>query len=149
MSGFPGWVVWLFVHIAFLNGFGNRFGALWRWARSMIGRARPERVFSVGHTGGDERRYHCSGSVDVVHAPAAKPGAVGFLLAHQPVQPAPGRRMCRQVFTSEHLENVGSHVCAGRVDHLAEIAERQLRAQRPGVVGVESAPAAIFALHPD
>ena len=53
LSGFPGWVVWLFVHIAFLNGFGNRFGALWRWARSMIGRARPERVFSVGHTGGD------------------------------------------------------------------------------------------------
>jgi len=53
LSGFPGWVVWLFVHIAFLNGFGHRFTALWRWSRSMIGRARPERVFSVGHTGGD------------------------------------------------------------------------------------------------
>ena len=24
LSGFPGWVVWLFVHIAFLNGFGHR-----------------------------------------------------------------------------------------------------------------------------
>ncbi len=53
LSGFPGWVVWLFVHVAFLNGFGNRLAALWRWSRSMIGRARPERVFSVGHTGGD------------------------------------------------------------------------------------------------
>ena len=53
LSGFPGWVVWLFVHIAFLNGFGHRLTALWRWSRSMIGRARPERVFSVGHTGGD------------------------------------------------------------------------------------------------
>jgi NADH:ubiquinone reductase (H+-translocating) len=53
LSGFPGWVVWMFVHLAFLNGFGNRFTALWRWSRSMIGRARPERVFSVGHTGGD------------------------------------------------------------------------------------------------
>jgi len=53
LSGFPGWVVWLFVHIGFLNGFGNRFAALWRWSRAMIGRARPERVFSVGHTGGD------------------------------------------------------------------------------------------------
>ena len=53
LSGFPGWVVWLFVHLAFLNGFGNRFTALWRWGRSMVGRARPERVFSVGHTGGD------------------------------------------------------------------------------------------------
>ena len=53
LSGFPGWVVWLFVHIGFLNGFGNRFVALWRWGKAMIGRARPERVFSVGHTGGD------------------------------------------------------------------------------------------------
>ena len=53
LSGFPGWVVWLFVHIGFLNGFGNRFAALWRWGKAMIGRARPERVFSVGHTGGD------------------------------------------------------------------------------------------------
>ena len=25
LSGFPGWVVWFFVHIGFLNGFGNRF----------------------------------------------------------------------------------------------------------------------------
>jgi len=53
LSGFPGWVVWLFVHVAFLNGFGNRLRALWRWSRSMLGRSRPERVFSVGHTGGD------------------------------------------------------------------------------------------------
>jgi NADH dehydrogenase len=53
LSGFPGWVVWLFVHIAFLNGFGSRVTTLYRWARSMIGRSRPERVFSVGHTGGD------------------------------------------------------------------------------------------------
>ncbi len=43
----------MFVHLAFLNGFGSRFVALWRWATSMVGRARPERVFSVGHTGGD------------------------------------------------------------------------------------------------
>ena len=53
LSGFPGFVVWLFVHITFLNGFGNRISVLYRWAKSMIGRARPERVFSVGHTGGD------------------------------------------------------------------------------------------------
>jgi NADH dehydrogenase len=53
LSGFPGWVVWLFVHIAFLTGFGNRTQTMLRWCRSMIGRARPERVFSFGHTGGD------------------------------------------------------------------------------------------------
>ncbi len=53
LHGLPGWIVWLFVHIGFLNGFGNRVGTMLRWARSMIGRSRPERVFSVGHTGGD------------------------------------------------------------------------------------------------
>jgi hypothetical protein len=53
LSGFPGFVVWMFVHLAFLNGFGSRFTALWRWGWAMVGRARPERVFSVGHTGGD------------------------------------------------------------------------------------------------
>ena len=53
LSGFPGWVVWMFVHLAFLTGFGNRFTTMLRWLRSMIGRGRAERVFSVAHTGGD------------------------------------------------------------------------------------------------
>jgi NADH dehydrogenase len=53
LSGFPAWVVWVFVHLAFLNGFANRFATLSSWLRSMVGRSRDERVFSVGHTGGD------------------------------------------------------------------------------------------------
>jgi len=53
LSGLPAWFVWLFVHLAFLNGFGSRFATLRRWMTSMLGRARPERVFSVAHTGGD------------------------------------------------------------------------------------------------
>ena len=53
LSGFPAWVVWLFVHITFINGFGNRFGALWRWSWAMVGKTRSERIFSLGHTGGD------------------------------------------------------------------------------------------------
>jgi NADH:ubiquinone reductase (H+-translocating) len=53
LSGFPGWVVWMFVHLAFLTGFGNRLTTLMRWLRSMIGRGRAEREFSVSHTGGD------------------------------------------------------------------------------------------------
>ncbi len=52
-SGFSAWLVWVFVHLAFLNGFANRFSTLSSWIRSMLGRARAERVFSVGHTGGD------------------------------------------------------------------------------------------------
>jgi len=53
LSGFPAWVVWLMVHLAFLNTFANRFAALFRWARSMLGRARAERVISVARRGGD------------------------------------------------------------------------------------------------
>jgi NADH:quinone reductase (non-electrogenic) len=53
LSGAPAWVVWMFVHLAFLNGFGNRFTTLLRWLRWLGGRNRVERTFSVGHTGGD------------------------------------------------------------------------------------------------
>jgi len=53
LSGFPAWVVWLFVHLAFLNSFSNRLAAVWRWFWAMVGRARHERIFSVAHTGGD------------------------------------------------------------------------------------------------
>jgi NADH dehydrogenase len=53
LTGFPAWMVWLFVHLAFLNGFANRASTLFQWARSMVGRARQERVISVAHTGGD------------------------------------------------------------------------------------------------
>ncbi len=53
LSGLPAWFVWMFIHLAFLNGFGSRFSTMTHWVTSMIGRSRKERVFSVGHTGGD------------------------------------------------------------------------------------------------
>jgi NADH:ubiquinone reductase (H+-translocating) len=53
LSGFPGWVVWALVHLAFLTGWGNRFSTLIKWTRSFIGRGRAEREFSVMHGGGD------------------------------------------------------------------------------------------------
>jgi NADH dehydrogenase len=53
LSGFAGWLVWMFVHLAFLTGFANRLSTLMHWLRSMIGRGRAEREFSVSHTGGD------------------------------------------------------------------------------------------------
>ena len=53
LSGLPGWIVWAFIHLAFLTGFGNRLTTLLKWTRSFLGRGRPEREFSVKHTGGD------------------------------------------------------------------------------------------------
>ena len=53
LSGFLGWLVWFFVHLAFLTGFGNRLQTMLRWLRSMLGRGRGEREFSTAHVGGD------------------------------------------------------------------------------------------------
>jgi NADH dehydrogenase len=53
LSGFPGWVIWAFVHLTFLTGFGNRLTTVLHWTRSLVGRARPDRQFSTYHTGGD------------------------------------------------------------------------------------------------
>lgn len=53
LSGFVAWLVWFFVHLAFLNGFANRFATVISWIRWSFGRARREREFSVRHTGGD------------------------------------------------------------------------------------------------
>ena len=53
LSGFAGWLVWMFVHLGFLTGFGNRLTTMLKWLRSMIGSGRSEREFSTAHTGGD------------------------------------------------------------------------------------------------
>lgn len=44
LSGFPGWLLWMFVHLAFLTGFKNRFTAVLHWAISFVGRGRSERT---------------------------------------------------------------------------------------------------------
>jgi NADH dehydrogenase len=46
VGGFVGWLLWLVVHLAFLTGFKNRFGALARWAISFLGRGRYERALT-------------------------------------------------------------------------------------------------------
>jgi NADH dehydrogenase len=53
LSGFPAGVIWFFVHLTFLTGFGNRLSTILRLLRAMIGRGRAERHFSTAHTGGD------------------------------------------------------------------------------------------------
>ena len=58
LGGFVGWLLWLVVHITFLTGFKNRFGALARWAVSFIGRGRYERALTgrwVAHARGKGR----------------------------------------------------------------------------------------------
>ena len=47
ISGFPGWLMWLGVHVTFMTGFKNRFTTLFSWALSFLGRGRNERAITT------------------------------------------------------------------------------------------------------
>jgi NADH:ubiquinone reductase (H+-translocating) len=47
LSGFLGWIAWLFVHLAFLTGFKNRVATIPRWAATFIGNGRPQRTITM------------------------------------------------------------------------------------------------------
>ena len=47
VGGFVGWVIWLFIHIAFLTGFRNRVGALFTWWFAFTRDIRRERSFTT------------------------------------------------------------------------------------------------------
>ena len=47
VGGFAGWVIWLFIHIAFLTGFRNRIGALFSWWFAFTRDIRRERTFTT------------------------------------------------------------------------------------------------------
>jgi NADH dehydrogenase len=47
LSGFLGWLVWLFVHLTFLTGFKNRLSTIPRWAVTFIGNSRPQRTITM------------------------------------------------------------------------------------------------------
>ena len=51
LSGFPGWVVWLFIHIAFLTGYRNRVGAVLTWSLAFSRDLRRERAFTTRGVG--------------------------------------------------------------------------------------------------
>lgn len=51
LSGFPGWVGWLFIHIAFLTGFRNRVGALLTWWVAFVRDIRKERAYTTRAVG--------------------------------------------------------------------------------------------------
>ena len=46
-GGFPGWVVWLFIHIGFLTGYRNRLGTLIGWWYAFTRDLRRERSYTI------------------------------------------------------------------------------------------------------
>src|SRR5262245_29530336 len=57
LSGFAGWLMWLGVHLVFLTGCRNRFGALLRWSGALLGRRREERAFLVRRASAGDDSY--------------------------------------------------------------------------------------------
>ena len=47
VAGFVGWLMWLFVHLAFMTGFKNRFITVTQWALAFIGKGRSERTLTA------------------------------------------------------------------------------------------------------
>jgi NADH:quinone reductase (non-electrogenic) len=67
-GGFPGWVVWLFIHIGFLTGYRNRFGAILSWWFAFTRDLRRERTFTVREVGRIRDVYAESGRTDPTRA---------------------------------------------------------------------------------
>jgi NADH dehydrogenase len=100
-SGFPGWVVWLFIHIGFLTGYRNRLGALLSWWLAFARNLRRERTFTTRDValmqnvygvlpqGSAETGYPAdSGSAAGGPAPSAAPAASPAAPASPPAAPA-------------------------------------------------------------
>jgi NADH:ubiquinone reductase (H+-translocating) len=50
-AGFPGWVVWLFIHIGFLTGYRSRLGAVLSWWLAFTRDLRRERTYTTREVG--------------------------------------------------------------------------------------------------
>jgi NADH dehydrogenase len=74
VGGFPGWVIWLFIHIAFLTGYRNRIGAILTWWLAFTRDVRRERAYTT----------HAVGVLQDIYRPDSGTGPADGL---QPPQP--------------------------------------------------------------
>ncbi|MFI6604479.1 NAD(P)/FAD-dependent oxidoreductase [Nonomuraea sp. NPDC050536] len=75
-GGFPGWCIWLFIHLGFLTGYRNRIAVLFPWWLAFVRGVRRERAFTT-------QRIETQGDV---FAPPTVTGS--------PTQPPRGTRSC-------------------------------------------------------
>ena len=94
VGGFLGWVIWLFIHIAFLTGYRNRIGALFTWWFAFTRDIRRERTFTTQQieTMRDVYTTPLGPSQPAAIPPAAAPQAPAELpsAAAQPRDGSPG-----------------------------------------------------------
>jgi NADH:ubiquinone reductase (H+-translocating) len=72
IGGFAGWLIWLFIHIAFLTGYRNRLGAIFTWWVAFTRDVRRERAFTTRQVGRVRDLYE----PDATEGPAATQPAV-------------------------------------------------------------------------
>jgi NADH dehydrogenase len=75
-GGFPGWVAWLFIHIAFLTGYRNRLGAILTWWLAFTRDVRRERTFTIRDVATVHDAYGTGLPPDITAA-GAEPSAAG------------------------------------------------------------------------
>jgi len=77
LGGFVGWISWLFIHIAFLTGFRNRFGAILTWWLAFTRDSRRERTFTTHQVGlvRDVYQLAPAGAATADTRPAGSPAA--------------------------------------------------------------------------
>jgi len=77
LAGFPGWVVWLFIHVAFLTGFRNRISALLTWWLAFVRDIRRERAFTTRQVGQVSNIYDALPDTPPESGRAPKPREAG------------------------------------------------------------------------
>ena len=75
LHGLPGWIAWLFIHIAFLTGYRNRAGAILTWWVAFTRDVRRERAYTTREVGHWRDLYQPAGEAPAPagEAPAAPP----------------------------------------------------------------------------
>jgi NADH dehydrogenase len=86
LSGFLGWIGWLFVHIAFLTGYRNRVGAVLTWWVAVTRDVRRERAYTTRQVGYVKDIY----AVDEAAAPTAAQPPQQRRAAESPSTARPG-----------------------------------------------------------
>jgi NADH:ubiquinone reductase (H+-translocating) len=86
LSGFIGWLAWLFVHLAFLTGFKNRLATIPRWAITFIGNSRPERTITLQQVIGRVAIEHAGGERLLGELVSDEPGDAGGAGATPPAR---------------------------------------------------------------
>jgi NADH dehydrogenase len=81
VTGFPAYVMWIFIHVMYLVGWGNRLGAIYTWARALwLSHNRGNRIIAL-----DTARQEA----DAGRTPVARPPAILPRSTQAPVPDVP------------------------------------------------------------